>query len=232
MHKAVIFDVDETLLDHSGAQRDTLNDFYQKHDRVKKLDQEEFIKLWAEESEKSMQRFLSGELSFEKQRVERVKIIFRQLGEELADKAAHKLFQEFLAQYRGNIRVFDDVVPCLESLSKYKLGIVSNGDSSEQRYKLNKTGLAPYFSSIVVSGDINIAKPSPEIFQTSLKELDVCANEALYIGDSLGIDVRGAQGAGLDALWLVRDSRATEGAVNSTTVINSLAEIRELVSSY
>jgi len=50
------------------------------------------------------------------------------------------------------------LVPCLTELGAQRLGIVSNGDSRQQREKLRKLGVAGRFSVVFISGDIGFAK--------------------------------------------------------------------------
>jgi putative hydrolase of the HAD superfamily len=83
-----------------------------------------------------------------------------------------------------------------------KLGIITNGSISEQSKKIEKLNIRSYFDSVIISDAVSIKKPDRRIFQLSLDELGVNAEEAIYVGDHPSNDVVGALDAGLDAIWL------------------------------
>jgi putative hydrolase of the HAD superfamily len=105
--------------------------------------------------------------------------------------------------------VFPDVVPTLEALAARgtKLGVISNWDE-RLRPLLKELKLADYFQTTVVSREIRASKPSRAIFQHAVRGLGLPPEAVLHVGDSLAMDVRGAQAAGLSALLLKRFARA------------------------
>ncbi len=101
--------------------------------------------------------------------------------------------------------LYPDVLPTLERLKTagVRLGIISNW-SWHLPELCAALGLAPYFQAIVASARVGAAKPHPHIFQYALSRLEARPEECLHIGDSLSADVDGANGVGMEALWLVR----------------------------
>jgi putative hydrolase of the HAD superfamily len=80
---------------------------------------------------------------------------------------------------------------------------------------LDEQGLAERFDAIVFSSDIGVRKPRPEIFQRALDELGVTADRALFVGDRLVADVRGARDVGMrtvQAMWY-RAEESEDGTV-------------------
>ena len=107
-------------------------------------------------------------------------------------------------------RLFPDALEVLRKLKeKGKIvGIVSNWDS--RLFGIcDGLGLRPYIDFILASAVIGAAKPHPKIFQEALKQARVSAHEALHVGDSLEDDVRGAEGAGIRAVFLSRKGNRT-----------------------
>ncbi len=95
-----------------------------------------------------------------------------------------------------------DMTVVLETLApRYKLGLVTNGTSAGQRAKIDRLGIRNLFGAIVVSGDIGIHKPDARAFHACLDALGVAPERAVYIGDHLTNDVNGALGAGMRAIW-------------------------------
>lgn len=110
-------------------------------------------------------------------------------------------------------RLFPDTLPVLQALKKRGkiLGIVSNWDS--RLFGLCEgLGLKPYLDFILASAVVGAAKPHPKIFKEALERAGVKPPEALHVGDSLEDDVKGAEGAGIHAVFLdrkgVRSSQA------------------------
>ena len=84
-----------------------------------------------------------------------------------------------------------------------QIGIVSDWGSN-LRDIVTGLGLDRYLDFVLASGAIGLAKPNPAFFRVALERADLDAADALMVGDSYRADVRGAWGAGVDALWLDR----------------------------
>lgn len=88
---------------------------------------------------------------------------------------------------------------------RYKLGIITNGYSYVQREKLEVVGIQNYFEDIVVSGEEDFAKPDPRIFQLSCRHLGVKPEEAVFVGDYYPNDIAGAISAKIKPIWISED---------------------------
>lgn len=140
----------------------------------------------------------------------------------LAERMAHR----FQAVRRGLHIVYPDVRPVLSALAtNYRLGLVTNGLACLQRYKLEASGLQEYFQTVVIAGEIGIAKPDPAVFEHALDRLGVCACEAVMIGNSLRSDIAGAQGVGLHTIWLNRLCEPRQDAIMPEIEIETLFEL-------
>jgi putative hydrolase of the HAD superfamily len=225
MIKAVVFDIDGTLVDYLGAQRAGLEKLYAVLEEAQRVSLDAFVAIWRREDARYWQQYQAGEITFVQQRLFRVKAVFESLGECLMDEQAMIIFRTYLAAYEASWKLYDDVLPCLDALSGYRLAVISNGDSGQQRRKLERTGIASRFESVVISGDLGVYKPHPEIFQRSLQELGVAAEEAVYIGDDLEADALGAQGVGMRAIWLAREGYVGDPADFPVPVVGSLSQV-------
>ena len=108
--------------------------------------------------------------------------------------------------------------------AELKLGIISNFDYRLYRI-LEGLDLRPFFDTVTISSEAGYAKPAQEIFATAMNSLGVSGAEAVHVGDSEHLDVRGAQDAGLRAILI--DTGAS-GALAAARV-SSLAETIEVV---
>lgn len=114
---------------------------------------------------------------------------------------------------RDTVRRLDSTTHALlEALRKrgLKLGVVSN--ASEQpavlRGELEESGIAERIDYAVFSSEVGRRKPDAEIFERALDALGIAAEAALFVGDRLYEDVRGASELGMttvQALWFRAD---------------------------
>jgi putative hydrolase of the HAD superfamily len=76
---------------------------------------------------------------------------------------------------------------------------------------------------VIVSEECRAAKPDAEIFLHACRSARVDPSEATYVGDQYELDVKGARGAGMRALWLRREM--LPGAPREQAVLSSLADL-------
>jgi putative hydrolase of the HAD superfamily len=106
----------------------------------------------------------------------------------------------------------------LESLRSrgLRLGLVSNAfDPGWLLHRdLEQMGIAERIDHAVFSSEVGKRKPHPEIFEQALNALDVSPEEALFVGDRLYEDVRGAGQVGMttvQAVWFRADEHPGGG---------------------
>jgi putative hydrolase of the HAD superfamily len=107
---------------------------------------------------------------------------------------------------------------------RYPLGLISNGYSDVQINKLKKVEMVQFFKAIVVSEDIGYRKPDSKIFIETCAMLGVVANGTVFIGDHITNDVIGSRNAGLSPIWL--NTIQEEIDVDCPTIL-SLSELRK-----
>jgi phosphoserine phosphatase len=149
----------------------------------------------------------------------------------VADRAlAEELGLRFGAERRRRHEAFTDARPALAELRRtHRLALVTNGASCLQREKLAGAGLAEEdFDAVVISGDVGVAKPRPEVFAHTLGLLGVGAAEAVMVGDSLERDVRGAEACGIRGVWLNRTGPRSP-APNGHAEIATLADLSPII---
>ncbi|WP_407271672.1 HAD family hydrolase [Radiobacillus sp. PE A8.2] len=223
----IFFDIDATLMDHETAEHRGALAFYRFYKNEIPCQEAAFIQQWKSSSKRYFNAYLANELSFQEQRRLRIKEMF---GVELMDKQADQLFENYLAHYQSNWQLFDDVIPCLDSLNKqgYLLGIVTNGDDKQQKQKLQKLGVLHYFSMHVTSSQVGCAKPNPSIFREACALAQVKSTDCYYVGDQLLGDVISSIKAGMHGVWLNRQKQLVPRKVRA---IQSLKDLEQVISS-
>ena len=126
---------------------------------------------------------------------------FRATGED--ETLVEHAMQQFFAA-RNRVAPYPDVLPGLARLAgRTLLGSISNGNAD-----LQAIGMAHHFAVSVAAHQHGSAKPDAGIFLAACAQLGVAPHDALYVGDDVLLDVRGAQQAGLRAVWLNRHGSA------------------------
>lgn len=101
------------------------------------------------------------------------------------------------------------LVGLLERLTKsFRLGVLTNGGSENQRRKLQGLGIEDFFDEVVISQEVGISKPNPAIFELIVERLGTVFSSSVLFGDSLGNDCIPALELGMNVFWVqntVRD---------------------------
>lgn len=126
----------------------------------------------------------------------------------------------------SDLDVYSDVIPTLTQLKAdgVKLGVITNGFKRDFEYVLKSMELGEYFEVVVGMDTCNKAKPDKEIFLFALNKLDIHPEEAVFVGDSVKYDYRGAEEAGLKPLIIDREGKIQENVdtIHSLTAVMSL----------
>ena len=82
-----------------------------------------------------------------------------------------------------------------------RMGLVTNGRIASQQPKIDGLGIAGYFDAILISEAEGVRKPDPEIFRRASSRLGVTAGETVMVGDNPEADIQGAKSFGMKAIW-------------------------------
>ncbi|MBO0603119.1 HAD family hydrolase [Sporosarcina sp. E16_3] len=123
--------------------------------------------------------------------------------------------------------LYEETFKVLDRLrDTYKLVLLTNGSPSLQQTKLEITSaLVPYFDQIIISGAFGIGKPDASIFQHVLAESGVTADEAIMVGDNLMTDILGASRVGMRSVWINRENKLPSEEVVPTYEIDHLEKL-------
>jgi putative hydrolase of the HAD superfamily len=206
MTTLVLFDLDDTLMDHRGAVSRGILRHVDLAGAFPLPDRDHAVALWHELEDRHYHRYLAKELSFAGQRRARALDFAAAHGVALSDVEADAWFDRYFESYRGAWELFDDALPCLDRLEAagVRLGVITNGEADYQRVKLERTGLGDRFEHVIASGAVGVAKPDPRIFEHACALFDIAPSDAVYVGDRLLTDAVGAASAGLEGVWLNR----------------------------
>ncbi|MCX5512183.1 HAD family hydrolase [Kaistia algarum] len=192
MIQAVLFDLDETLIDRAPAIRVFVADQYRRCAEV----------LAGVTAERYSEEFLEVE---QFGRIAK-KLVYPQLAAKLGldDGAAEILLNDYTAHYPSYATLRPEARPTLDALQAagMPLGIITNGVAEVQFGKIDALGLRDRFEVILVSSVEGISKPEPAIFRRAAERLALPEASCLFVGDNPAVDVIAAEAAGMLAAWL------------------------------
>ena len=142
-----------------------------------------------------------------------------------AEAMVDEAFEAFI-QARNQVDLYPDVVPALEQLrARYRLFTASNGNAD-----IDRIGLGHFFERTVNARLVGALKPDPAIFHKVIEGTDLQAHEVVYVGDDPLLDVEGARGAGMHAIWIDRQGEKWPAQIAPATyTVRSLTELVELL---
>lgn len=132
---------------------------------------------------------------------------------------SYELLALYLDVWHANLTFYPGALETLAALQgRVKLGYISNGDNGPDIHE----ALGEFFDVVVTPAQFGTRKPDPVVFFHAAAIGGCALDEILHVGDSLQVDVGGAQAAGCRAAWF-----NPHGLPNQTAIVPD-AEIRYL----
>lgn len=209
--KAVLLDLDDTLLDYSGRADACWEESCACVAAAEGVDG----RALAAALEEARRWFWSDPDRQRRERVDMLTAWAKIAALALArvggtrDGLARRLAEDFAARRVAVERLFPESLATLARLRGrgLPLALVTNGDARMQRDKIARHDLARFFDVIVIEGEFGVGKPDARVFRHALDGLGVLPRDAWMVGDHLVWDVAGAQGVGARAAWIDRQRR-------------------------
>jgi putative hydrolase of the HAD superfamily len=206
--RALLLDLDDTLLDFSGGVDSCWAEACQACCPPAGLDAQTLITALA----RSRRWFWDDPERHRRERINMLRAWERIVAHALeglgivADGLAAAVARDFAARRWDVMRLFPDVLESLEAFRRrgVPLALVTNGDASQQREKIRRYGLEGFFDAIVIEGEFGAGKPDEAVYRHALAALGVESSEAWMAGDRLDWDVEAPQRLGLRGVWVDR----------------------------
>ncbi len=130
--------------------------------------------------------------------------LFENKGIIKSEKEILKVAKNWRSESMIYIKLYDGVIDMLDSFKEKgkKIYLLSNAQRCFTLYEIETAGLLKYFDGIIISSDVNCAKPDRNIFQFLVEKYKLNKKETLMIGNDYISDIRGAHNAGIDSLYI------------------------------
>ncbi|MBP3961306.1 YjjG family noncanonical pyrimidine nucleotidase [Paenibacillus lignilyticus] len=231
MYKAILFDLDQTLLDYNASEFESMQNTIMHH-RLFELagfEEERFRSMyapinwtyWSERTERKLHISQVLNYSFRDTLV--------QMGHD--DTLSIDLAETYWEFFCSNCHLMDGTQGLLSALhGRYPLGVISNGVGEAQRRRLLAGGLSHYFDHLFISDEVDCRKPERQIFDLAIQALGVDRQQVLFVGDSLTDDYAGARNAEIDFCYFNPGRGSVDPTIQPTFIIHSLSELNALLA--
>ncbi len=199
----IIFDFDGTLYDLIDPFRKAFIEvFGYEHEHMNEL-----VQLHRSYNDAVFDQISSGEMSMEDAYIYRIQKALADYDVFISEEKAQE-FQDSYAAFQKKIEMSSTICGLLALLNDAHVtcGVITNGESDHQWTKLDAVGVTKYIprDHIIVSGDVPVQKPNPEIFRLMEQKLGGEPSDFVYVGDSIPVDIAAAKSAGWKAVWIDR----------------------------
>jgi len=225
MIKAVLIDVDDTVLDFCECAGQSIkyacNDLSISYsDDIKTLFLDVNDILW--------QRVEKGEITRDYLHDVRFDMVFERLNIKADGRAFEKVFRSYLNVSHIPVNGAEELLDYLSH--KYYLAVASNAFYTQQIERLGRAGFLEYFKHIFVSSEAKADKPSKAFFDYCVKNLPVeDKSEVIMIGDSLTADIYGGVEYGIKTCYFNRKGRTPKEDCKPDFTVTDLAEIKNIL---
>ncbi len=218
--RAVLLDLDDTLLDFHMAERYALSQALAAFGFPPK---EEYLTAYSNLNRDLWQRMESGRISKQELRQTRFFTFLNLVGLRADGQA---MAREYEARLSDCAFTVPGAIETLTALQKeYALYALSNGTSAVQRNRIQKSGLQPFFQDIFLSEEVGYAKPAPQFFGAVFQKIPFTVSQTVMVGDSLSADIAGANAYGIRSVWFNRFGRENTANVKADTELRKICDL-------
>lgn len=228
----LLFDLDDTLFDHSAAYKRGVYETIRQFPILKELDKFEFSRIFSNHNHRLWPKFSSNELNFQEFSIMRMENTLADFDISVSNEVTKQIVKTFQGAYVQSIKSDTGVNIFLSGLMENtKVGIVTNGTAFNAYEKVERLGLSDIFpeSSVIISERVGFTKPHEGIFQHALDVFNADADRTLFIGDNYFTDILGANSIGMDTFWINKNDHESPGEIHPDYMVKHVLDLEELI---
>ena len=229
-YRNIFIDLDRTMWDVDQNSKECLSDIFADYALGCRgvSDFESFYGIYHDVNLHLWSLYREGKIEKEVLSVKRFHDSLLQFGID-DDELSHKMAREYIERSPRKTRLFPEVKETLDYLvaKDYHLHIITNGFNEVQLTKIKNSGLEPYFRSVITSEEARSRKPDRQIFQHAMQRTGAEAFNSLMIGDDHEVDIEGAQGVGMDQVFV--DYPGGNSKLDATFYITAFDDLKSIL---
>ncbi|KAM8947723.1 N-acylneuraminate-9-phosphatase-like [Pelodytes ibericus] len=203
--KAVIFDLDNTLIDTTGASKQAIKEVMKiLKDKNQFAEKEACIICDQFQVNLLHEKLDRSKMTIDTLRTHHWEEALQAIRPGEHGDVAKDCYKLWKTRRLALMTLSENTKHMLCELRKFvRLVLLTNGEKQVQREKIEACGAHQFFDAIVVGGDYAEEKPAPSIFYHCCDLLAVKPEDCVMVGDNLDTDIKGGLNAGLKAtIWL------------------------------
>lgn len=225
-YKALLFDLDDTILSFSKAEDYAIGKIFDKYDISNTIENKI---TYSNINLKYWKMYERKEISRENLLNKRFREFFSVINKDISEDELININDVYFSYLTSVVFILPGALELLKELKQdYRLFIITNGVKSVQEKRLS---LAPeiksQFEKIFISEDIGFVKPQIEFINYVLKETKLNKEDILIIGDSLSSDMMLGINSDIDTCWLNNNNVKTD--LNINYQIKNINELRTIL---
>ena len=235
MHRNLLFDLDQTLLDFHASEHLALKLVMEENGLSFSEEHYKFFKnanknLWLE--------FEKGKITKTELFEARFRQLFRHCRCETSGIDFLKINSDFIdcmAQNGVPLEGAHDLLKKItDSVPGARIYVITNGVTRNAMGRINSTDLDRYLSGVFISEEIGAAKPSADYFKAVKNAVGEPIESFIVIGDSLSSDMLGAKNASLASCWFMPEGNIAEAVkrYDIDFTASSFDELYEIISKW
>ena len=206
-YKNLFFDLDDTLWAFSANARDTYEEMYRKYDYDRFFDSfEHYYSLYQRRNLELWAEYADGKVT--KEELNRQRYLYPLEAVGAGDSALAEAYEK-------------DALATIPTKSKLM-------PHAREVLEYHSAGIDHYFKKVILSDDIGLLKPAPQLFYFALSATQSELRDSLMIGDSWEADMVGANGVGMHHAFYNVSGR-TEFPFKPTYLLKDLKELMQIL---
>lgn len=226
-YKTLFFDADNTLFDFDHSECEAFRKLCVHYDF--NVEMNTFFATYQKYNGQLWKALEQGTVDKKIIPAERFRLLLNHFGIKGDPEELGATYLHFLG---GESHLIDGALELIQALAdRFKLVIVTNGIESVQSSRLGASPLKDYFSEVIISEAVGVAKPDLAFFDYALEKACIKdKSEVLVIGDSLSSDILGGMNSGLDTCWYNPHKRPLDQRYSPTYIVGDFDDIKEILT--
>ncbi len=227
MKNIFLVDADDTVLDFHGVSEKALRECF----RITGLEwKEEYLTAYRKVNAELWAALERKELSRDELMETRFARVFEALQIKGDDKKFNRLYVEYNSNNPAYLAGAEAFLQKLKTLGR--VYIVTNGTEYVQKVRFDISNLWQYADGVFISQQAGYDKPDPRYTQYVIERIqDFKKENAVWIGDSLSADIKGANLAGIESIWFNPHKKEVVGEAKPDYIAESFEEILTILQT-
>lgn len=196
----IYFDLDNTLLDHSRAEKNAHIAIHSLFEELQQVEADLWHDTYKAINTRLWMEYQKGETDRRTLQRTRFRESMESLG--ITPRRSEEIGRRYMEVYREYWSWIEGAEEALEQVAeRYPVGFITNGFMETQQKKIEFLNLNRFSNIFIISEELGVMKPHPKVFDVATEKAATSRNRIVYVGDSYSSDIVGGKNAGWSTAW-------------------------------